>query len=133
VRPGDHLPGIPAHRVKLGAELWLTSSWLVGGDLQVVSPQYIGGDESNQMPALSGYAAINVHSSYDLNKRVQLYAQIANLTNRHYATYGELGDPTGIGVPGVPADADTNDPRVDNRFVSPASPFGLYAGARLRF
>jgi iron complex outermembrane receptor protein len=133
VRPGDYLPGIPTHRVKLGADLRITPSWLVGGDAQFVSPQYLGGDESNQMPTLSSYAVINVHSSYEINERVQVYAHIANLTNRQHSTFGELGDPTGIGVPGVPADADSNDPRVDNRFVSPASPISVYAGARIHF
>ena len=133
VRPGDYLPGIPTHRVKLGADLRITPSWLVGGDAQFVSPQYLGGDESNQMPTLSSYAVINVHSSYEINERVQVYAHIVNLTNRQHSTFGELGDPTGIGVPGVPADADSNDPRVDNRFLSPASPISVYAGARIHF
>jgi len=133
VRPGDYLPGIPTHRVKLGADLRITPSWLVGGDAQFVSPQYLGGDESNQMPTLSSYAVINVHSSYEINERVQVYAHIVNLTNRQHSTFGELGDPTGIGVPGVPADADRNDPRVDNRFLSPASPISVYAGARIHF
>jgi hypothetical protein len=31
----------------------------------------------------------------------------------------------------VPADADPNDPRVDNRFVSPALPFSVYFGVRI--
>jgi len=76
---------------------------------------------------------INMHSSYEVNGQVQLYAHIVNLTNRQHSTFGELGDPTGIGVPGVPSDANTNDPRVDNRFVSPAPPFSVYAGVRIRF
>jgi iron complex outermembrane recepter protein len=133
VHPGDYLPGIPTHRVKLGADLRITPSWLVGGDLQTVSPQHFGGDESNQMPALPGYTVLNMHSSYQFNERVQMYAHIVNLANRHYSTFGELGDPTGVGAPGIPPDADTNDPRVDNRFVSPAQPFSVYAGVRFRY
>jgi outer membrane receptor protein involved in Fe transport len=74
-----------------------------------------------------------MHSSYEVNERVQMYAHIVNLTNRQYSTFGELGDPTGIGTPGIPPDADTNDPRVDNRFVSPAQPFSVYAGVRIRY
>jgi iron complex outermembrane receptor protein len=133
VRPGDYLPGIPTHRLKLGADVPVTPAWLVGGDLQAASQQYLGGDESNQMPALPSYAVINMHSSYEFNERVQMYAHIVNLTNRRYSIFGELGDPTGIGAPGIPADADTNDPRVDNRFVSPAQPFSVYAGVRIRY
>ena len=76
---------------------------------------------------------INAHSSYEVNEHVDVYAHIVNLTNRQHATFGELGDPTGIGVPGVPADADTNDPRVDNRFLSPAPPFSVFAGVRVHY
>ncbi len=133
VQPGDSLPGIPAHRIKLGADLQVTPLWSVGGDVRFSSPQYLRGDESNQMPALPGYTVLNMHTSYEINGRFQVYAHLANLTNRHYATFGELGDPTGVGAPGVPVDAATNDPRVDNRFVSPAAPFSVYAGVRLRY
>jgi iron complex outermembrane receptor protein len=133
VRPGDYLPGIPTQRIKLGADLRITASWILGGDLLFASDQYLGGDESNQMPTLPSYALINMHSSYAPNGHVDVFAHIVNLTNRHHATFGELGDPTGIGVPGVPADAHTNDPRVDNRFLSPAPPFSVFAGVRIRF
>jgi iron complex outermembrane recepter protein len=133
VASGDYLPGIPKHRLKLGADLRMTASWTLGGDLLFAGPQYLGGDESNQMPALPSYSVINLHTLYKVNERFALYAHIANLTNHKYATFGELGDPTGIGVPGVPIDADTNDPRVDNRFLSPAPPLGVFAGVRIRF
>lgn len=133
VQPGDYLPGIPAHRIKLGADLQITPLWNIGGDVRYSSPQYFRGDESNQMPALPSYTVLNMHTSYEINGQFQMYAHVVNLTNRHYATFGELGDPTGVGAPGVPVDAATNDPRVDNRFVSPAAPFSVYAGVRFRY
>ena len=107
--------------------------WMIGGDLQFASPQYLRGDESNRMPTLPGYSVINLHTRYQLNEHLDFYAHIANLINHKYSTFGELGDPTGIGAPGVPVDADTNDPRVDNRFLSPAPPFGAFPGLRFRF
>ncbi|MBO0883647.1 MAG: TonB-dependent receptor, partial [Mycobacterium sp.] len=36
VTPGDHIPGIPAHRFKLGAEYQVTDAWKIGADLNVV-------------------------------------------------------------------------------------------------
>jgi len=132
VHSGDTLPGIPAHRIKAGGDVSLSSRWLVGADVMFASAQYLGGDESNQMPAVPSYVVVNAHASYQWSERVEVYASIVNLLNRDHATFGELGDPTGIGVPGIPVDAETNDPRVDNRFLSPAPPFSVFGGLRVR-
>ena len=93
VMPGDHLPGIPAHRIKLGADLRLMAHWMIGGDLQFASPQYLRGDESNRMPTLPGYSVINLHTRYQLNEHLDFYAHIANLINHKYSTFGELEIP----------------------------------------
>jgi hypothetical protein len=61
-----------------------------------------------------------------------LFLEVLNVTNAKYATFGVLGDPTGIGAPGVPPNANTNDPGVDNRFESPAPPLSAFAGVRIR-
>ena len=50
-----------------------------------------------------------------------------------YATWGILGDPTGIGAPGIPPDGVTNGPGVDNRFLSPAAPLEMFGGVRITF
>jgi hypothetical protein len=65
--------------------------------------------------------------------RLQLFAKLENVLNARYATFGVLGDPTGVGAPGVPADGVTNGPGVDNRFQSPAAPVAAYGGIKLRF
>jgi hypothetical protein len=44
-----------------------------------------------------------------------------------------LGDPTGIGAPGIPVNAVTNGPGVDNRFESPAAPISAFGGVRVHF
>ena len=133
VRPGDILPGIPAHRIKAGADFHVTSSWLVGMDLVYESPQYFRGDESNQMGSLPGYAVVNLHSRYELTDHVELFVNVVNALDAKYATFGVLGDPTGIGAPGIPVNATTNGPGVDNRFESPAPPISAFGGVRLLF
>ena len=133
VHPGDVLPGIPAHRVKLGGDVQLTSSWLVGADVVYESSQYFRGDESNQMKPLPGYAILELHSRYELSKTVELFVNVINATDTNYATFGVLGDPTGVGAPGIPPDASTNGPGVDNRFESPAPPISAFGGVRVRF
>jgi hypothetical protein len=44
-----------------------------------------------------------------------------------------LSDPTGIGAPGIPPNAVTNAPGVDNRFLSPAAPLEAFGGLRIAF
>ncbi|MDB5482944.1 MAG: hypothetical protein JWO83_3997 [Caulobacteraceae bacterium] len=127
VRPGDHLPGVPRHRLKLGADLEVRRGWSVGASLALVGDQIYRGDESNQLAPLPGYAVLNLHSTLDLTGRISLFASLENALDAHYATFGVLGDPTGVGAPGVPPAG------ADPRFQSPAAPIGAYGGLRVRF
>ena len=54
---------------------------------------------------------------------------MANLLDARYATFGQYGDPTGVGAPGVP----TNGIGVNNRFLGPAAPVAVYGGIRVKF
>jgi iron complex outermembrane recepter protein len=131
VEPGNRLPGIPKHRLKLGGDYKVIPAWTVGATVNVVSNFYYVGDESNQLAPIPGYTTVNLHSTYRPMSHLEVFASIDNLLNRKYATWGILSDPTGIGTPGVPADGVTNGPGVDNRFLSPAAPFEIFAGIRV--
>jgi iron complex outermembrane receptor protein len=133
VEPGDHLPGIPKHRIKVGADYNIRSNWTVGGTLVYTSAQFYRGDESNQNPPLPGYPVLNLHTALRFHKQSELFLTLDNVFDRRYATYGLYSDPTGVGAPGIPADADSNDPRVDNRFQNPAAPRSVFGGIRVRF
>ncbi|MGH8206597.1 MAG: TonB-dependent receptor, partial [Steroidobacteraceae bacterium] len=133
VLPGDRMPGIPENRVKVGLEMHRARSWTVGADVSVTGDQYFFGDESNQNAPLGGYTAVDLYGSYRLSARVEFFADIHNLLDATYATYGIYSDPTGVGAPGIPAGASTNGPGVDNRFESPAAPFAAYAGVRVKW
>jgi iron complex outermembrane receptor protein len=131
VLPGDRLPGIPEHRIKLGADYKVLPNWTVGATANLVSNFYYVGDESNQLAPIPGYVVVNLHSSFRPVAHVELFASVNNLFNRKYSTWGILSDPTGIGAPGIPSDGVTNGPGVDNRFLSPAAPLELFAGLRV--
>jgi iron complex outermembrane recepter protein len=133
VEPGDHLPGIPDHRLKLGADYKIIPAWTVGATLNWVSSFYYVGDESNQLAPIPGYTTVNLHTTYKPVPHFEVFASINNLFNRKYATWGILSDPTGIGAPGIPPNGVTNGPGVDNRFLSPAAPFEAFAGMRITF
>jgi iron complex outermembrane receptor protein len=133
VEPGNRLPGIPKHRLKLGLDFKPIQQLTVGATVNVVSNFYYVGDESNQLAPVPGYTVVNLHSTFRPISHVEVFATINNLLNRKYATWGILSDPTGIGAPGVPADGVMNGPDVDNRFQSPAAPFEIFGGVRVTF
>jgi iron complex outermembrane receptor protein len=133
VEPGDVLPGIPQDRIKAGADYRVLPAWVVGADVVFESSQFFRGDESNQMGPLAGYVELNLHSKYELTDHVELFVNVVNALNAKYATFGVLGDPTGVGAPGVPPGAVTNGPGVDNRFESPSPPISCFGGVRISF
>jgi iron complex outermembrane recepter protein len=133
IEPGDRLPGIPEHRVKLGIDYRVANAWMVGATANVVSSAFFAGDEANLLAPIPGYSVIGLHSAYQPLAHLKVFASINNLLNRKYATWGILSDPTGIGTPGIPPDAVTNGPGVNNRFLSPAAPFEIFGGVRFSF
>jgi iron complex outermembrane receptor protein len=133
VNVGDTLPLIPKSRLKLGTDIIVLPNWSVGGTWSYTSQSYYRGDESNLNPELPGYTVASLRTSYQVTKKVQVFANIQNLFDRRYSTYGILGDPTGVGAPGVPADGVFGDPDVDPRFQSPAMPRAYFGGVKLSF
>ena len=129
VRPGDQLPGVPRDRLKMGLDATVRPGWTAGAGVVVVGDQVYRGDESNLLPRLPGYAVVNLHSALDLSRRLSLFVVIDNALDAHYATFGVLGDPTGVGAPGVPPAGAA----VDTRFQSPAAPVAAFGGLRMRF
>jgi iron complex outermembrane recepter protein len=123
VTPGDHLPSTPQHRFKAGVEYAVTDAWKVGFDVNAVGSQYLTGDQSNQQSKAPPYAVVNLHGSYQVNKDIELFANVQNLFNQHYYTTGSF-----FGAGTVPF-LNLTDPRM---FV-PGAPLAAYAGLRMKF
>ncbi len=96
VMPGDHIPGIPAHRLKLGAEYAVTDAWTIGGDINYFGSQYLLRDETNIYPIVPAYWVVNLHTSYQVTKNIQIFGLINNLFNQHYYSAGTVFDPGGF-------------------------------------
>ena len=126
VKPGDVIPGIPLHRLKVNADYWITDEWKIGGSLAAVSGQYYFGDASNQNPKLPGYYVVNAHTSYQITKNIEAFILAENLFDHDYATFGVFGDVTKTPLPGV---ANPSDPR----FISVAPPLAAFGGVRIKF
>jgi iron complex outermembrane recepter protein len=126
VKPGDRIPGIPQHVVKFGADYRATDRWTIGGDALAASGQYLVGDEANLTPQSPPYFVLNLHTSYQVTKNVQLFAEIDNAFDAQYFTYGTFA-PT-ASVPIAEAPGATNP-----RAFSVAAPIGAFAGVRATF
>lgn len=123
IQPGNHLPGIPRHRLKASADYRITPEWKVGADVIAVSGQYLVGDESNLNPMLPGYCVVNLNTTYKLSTNVELFGLVQNLFNRRYYTSGTFFDTGAIPFLGL----------TDPRSVSPGTPLAAYAGLRAKF
>ncbi len=128
VRRGARLPGIPANRLKAGFDLELGAGWRIGADLKASDSQVLRGDEANALPPLPGYGVAGLHASWQIRPQLALSGRLENVLARRYATFGVLGDPTGVPVRGLPA-AGPADPR----FLSPAAPRAAYVELKARF
>ena len=123
VVPGDHLTGIPGYRFKAGADYQITDPWKFGADLNVIGSQWLVGDEANQNPKVPAYWTVNLHSSYQLTKNVELFGLVRNLFDQHYYVYGTFFETDSFPY------LNLTDPRT---FV-PGMPLAAYAGLRGTF
>lgn len=126
VTPGNRLPGIPPYQFKLGAAYRVTDRWTVGGNLVAASGQYLFGDEANLTARLPAYAVLNLTTRFQITPQIQIFANVENVTNARYYTYGTFS-PTSS-VPIVQAPGASNP-----RSYSPAAPVGAYGGLRVTF
>jgi iron complex outermembrane recepter protein len=120
VAPGNHIPAVPDHRFKAGADYKITDAWKLGTDINVVGGQYLVGDQSNQNPKVPAYWVVNLHSSYQLSKKVELFGLVRNLFNQRYYSFGTFFQTDSFPY------LNLTDPRT----LIPGAPFAVYAGIR---
>ena len=125
VTPGKNIPGIPKHQFKARVDYAMTPAWTLGGSLVAVGSQYYVGDDANQNEKLAGYAVVNLHTSYQVTKQMQLFGLVNNLFDKRFSTFGTYFEPGQI------ANALANPP-TDPRMQTPAQPLSVYVGARVR-
>jgi iron complex outermembrane receptor protein len=131
VVPGNHIPGIPANRFKIGSEYSITDAWKLGGDLNVIGSQYLIHDDSNLNPKVPAYWVVNMHTSYKLTKNVEIFGLVQNLFNQHYYSAGTFFNIAGFNnsTPGGDNLFTFNDPRT----FLPGMPLAAYAGIKATF
>ena len=90
VNPGDHLPGVPRHRFKAGADYWVTTAWSVGADVVAASDQVVLRRRRQRQPPLGGYAKVDIRTSYNITENVQIYGMVDNVFDSRYGLFGNF-------------------------------------------
>ncbi|HLU05007.1 MAG TPA: TonB-dependent receptor [Woeseiaceae bacterium] len=125
VAPGDRIPGVPDHHLKLGGDYLFGDSMRVGIDLLYNSGQRVRGDESGQLEKTDAYAVLNLRGQYRLNDHLVFFASVNNLLDEEYESFGLIGEEPG--EVDVPAFAEFDNPR----FLGPGAPRSAFVGVKL--
>lgn len=125
VRPGDKIPGIPAHQAKFSLDYDIVSAWTLGFDMNYNSSQYLRGDEANLTAKLPAFVIFNLRSEYRFNEHVALFGRVNNLFDREYANFGAWSE-TGEVLQGLGLQENENA-----RFVGVGAPRAAWIGLRL--
>ena len=138
VRPGDRLPGLPAHHLKFNVDWRVTPAWAVGAQYRAYSHQTVRGNENGAHTPdgagfsgsghLGGYALLDLTASWKPRRGLELFAKVANVFDRRYASAGQLGR-NGFDAAGavLPPEAWRNE-----QFVAPGAPRAVWVGVRLQ-
>ncbi len=128
VRPGDHIPSVPATTVKLRLDYAATAKWRIGTNLTWRGSVYAQGDENNQdvNGMICGYLLIDMDTAYQVTKQLQVFASVSNLLDKRYASFGALGENFFTGPGGTFNGANT----VNEQFVGPGAPRSFWVGMR---
>jgi outer membrane receptor protein involved in Fe transport len=101
IEPGDRLPLVPRHLLKLFVDLELTNRLSVAVNMIGSGGLTARGNENDRHEpdgvyylgegGADGYVVVNLGGRYRLTNRVDLIAQANNLFDRRYATAAQLG------------------------------------------
>jgi outer membrane receptor protein involved in Fe transport len=104
----------------LGAEGRVVAQWRLGADLVYIGPQYLVGDDANQNPQMPSYTVVNLRTTFELAHNLELFAQVQNLFDRRYYTFGTYFDTTTVPY------LNLSDPRT----FLPGAPRAFFFGLR---
>lgn len=147
IEPGDRMPLVPRHMIKVFANVQVTNAFTLDVDLIGVSGSFARGNENNLHEpdgtyylgpgASPGYAVVNLGGRYTLTRWLQIVGQINNLFDRRYYSASQLGamgftdSETFIARPLPPIDGEF--PVRHSTFYAPGAPIRGWIGTRFTF
>jgi iron complex outermembrane recepter protein len=131
--PGDYLPNIPKHSLKLRAAYDFTPSLTVGLNMIASGSVFARGDENNQdiNGKVAGYTVFNADANWRFHQNWSGFLKVTNLMDKDYASLGILGT-NAFNT----ADKSFNtDPTLwqAEQFQSPGAPRAAWVGVRYEF
>jgi outer membrane receptor protein involved in Fe transport len=148
VTSGARLPGVPAQSLKLIGSYAVSEQWQVGAQVVAYSSLFVRGNENNRhQPGeatdlnditrdflgpgkAGGYAVLNLSTRYVVSKDLELFARVANVFDRQYATAGALAEnPFDSSGQFQPDPEDWSH----ETFYAPGAPRAAWVGLRYRF
>jgi outer membrane receptor protein involved in Fe transport len=147
IEPGDRMPLIPRHLLKVFADVPVTSKLDLSIELLGAGGVFARGNENNEHEPdgvyylgegrTDGYAIVTLAGSYELRPWLHVIGQINNLFDREYSTAAQLG-PAGFTANGnfiarpFPA-VNGEFPGRHTTFLAPGAPLRAWAGVRMHF
>ncbi|MGV3510750.1 MAG: TonB-dependent receptor [Novosphingobium sp.] len=122
---GDRLPATPRHalNLRLARE---ERDWSAGLTLRARSGQYLAGDEGNDNAQVPAYAVLDLDGAISLAPGLRLVAQLRNVLNKRYATFGTFSEVDEIDLAEAPG---AENPRA----YAPGAPRRLTVSLRAQF
>lgn len=144
VQPGNHIPGIPEHNLKIGIGWDVSDRVNLFADFVGYSSQYVRGNENNQHLAgvnafgdtflgsgeIPGYGVVNIGANARVSNGWEVFGRIDNLFDRRYASAGALAQNQFNAAGTFLTDSGT---WASETFLAPGAPRAAWIGVRYRF
>lgn len=97
VAPGDRMPLVPEHQIKLGGLVSLRNGFQFGADVRYTGEQWLRGDEANETAPLDGYFTTNLRMGFS-QARWEVSAVLWNAFQNKGPIFGTFNENRQTGV-----------------------------------
>jgi outer membrane receptor protein involved in Fe transport len=149
IEPGNKIPLIPSHIVKLMLDWQVLPMLSVNADAINVAGSYVRGNENNEHEPdglyyigrgrTGGYTVVNLGAELQPTDSLTVFAQVNNVLDRKYFTGGQLGS-TGfnsagdfVARPFAGPIIDGERPLLGSTFLAPGAPRAYWVGVKYSF
>ncbi len=126
VRPGNKLPGVAPHQVKVGVTYQITPEWRVGALARFATGKFLVNDPTNLNPTTGSFGVFTFNTAYRVTENIEVYGFVENAFNARYATFGTFSPVNEVPLVSVPFASN-------NRSLAPGAPIAAFGGLRILF